>query len=583
MTRLVLFLSSTLLLGSTLLLASCQTIAPAVSISLGAASKTADGKAAESRGPDPKAACATLVSPIPSSAIGVPSGAAAIESATITPGAALTTADRGPTPAAMITPATPDFCKVLGSIAPLDPAAPLIKFQVNLPLTWNGRSVQYGGGGFNGVLINALGLIPAARFDQPAPLAQGYVTYGTDSGHQNQPGQPPQTFALNDEALVNFAHASYKKVRDVAVALMTRAYGRGPEKLYFVGSSEGGREGLTMAQRYPKDFDGIFSRVPVINWTGLQLAGTRNGAATIGEAWLRPAHVKLVHNAVLLACDQLDGLKDDIVSDAVGCKARFDVTQLRCAPGASGDSCLSDSQVRAVQTLHSPYKLPFALANGVTEYPGWGVSGEATPAFGPTGGWSAWWLGSSSPTLPPQPTNAIAWFYGSGALQYFYAQDPKYDVRNFRAESFAARVREVSALMDSTNPDLSAFHARGGKLIILENMADYAQSPYAGIRYYESVVDKLGSSRTGQFLRIYTAPGVDHVGSGAPANVDMLSALTQWVEKGQAPSGLQLVSQNLKPPFAVTNARPLCEWPMWPRYKGGDENQAGSFECVKTP
>jgi Tannase and feruloyl esterase len=556
-----------------LLLGACQSTSPPVVRPLGAGMQLAHAANA----------CSALVAPIASSAIGLPSGAAMIDSAVFTAATPLSTLERGPTPAATIIPANPDFCKVLGSIAPIDPAAPLIKFQVNLPANWNGRSVQYGGGGFNGVLISALGLIPAARFDQAAPLAQGYVTYGTDSGHQNQQGQPPQTFALNDEALINFSHASYKKVRDVAVVLMSRAYGSAPDKLYFVGSSEGGREGLTMAQRYPKDFDGIFSRVPVINWTGLQLAGTRNGAATMGDAWLRPAQVKLVHDAVLAACDEADGLKDGLVSDAVGCKARFDVSKLLCTGGVSGDSCLSDLQVRAVQTLHSPYKLPFALANGVTEYPGWGVSGEATPASGPTGGWSAWWLGSSSPTLPPQPTNAIAWFYGSGALQYFYARDPKFDVRNFNPEQFSARMKEVSALMDSTNPDLSAFHARGGKLIMLENMADYAQSPYAGIRYYESVVAKLGAATVQQFVRLYTAPGVDHVGAGAPANVDMLSALTQWVEKGQAPSGLQLVSQNLKPPFTVTLARPMCEWPMWPRYKGGDGNLAESFECVRTP
>ncbi len=562
-----------LFLSTILVLASCQTMPPPAPQNLGVGAKAAD----------PKAACTDLVSPIASSVIGLPSGAATIDSAVLTSATLLAVAERGPTPAALITPANPDFCKVLGSIAPVDPAAPLIKFQVNLPITWNGRSVQYGGGGFNGVLINALGLIPAARFDQPAPLAQGYVTYGTDSGHQNQAGQPPQTFALNDEALLNFSHASYKKVRDVAVALMLRAYGSAPEKLYFVGSSEGGREGLAMAQRYPKDFDGIFSRVPVINWTGLQLSGTRNGVATMGEGWLRPAQVKLVHEAVLAACDQADGLKDGLVSDAVGCRARFDVTRLRCAPGAVGDACLSDAQVRAVQILHSPYKYPFPLANGVTEYPGWGVSGEGTSANGPNGGWSARWLGSTSPSMPAQPSNSIAWFYGSGALQYFYARDPKYDVRNFNVENFAARVKEVSALMDSTNPDLSAFHARGGKLIVLENMADYAQSPYAGIRYYESVVAKLGSATTREFMRLYTAPGVDHVGSGAPANVDMLSALTRWVEKGQAPGGLQLVSQDLKVPFAVTNARPLCEWPMWPRYKGGDGAVATSFECIKAP
>jgi Tannase and feruloyl esterase len=152
--------------------------------------------------------------------------------------------------------------------------------------------VQYGGGGFNGVLITGLGLVPAARFDTPAPLAQGFVTYGTDSGHQNTPNVAVQAFALNDEALTNFAHASYKKVRDVAVALMQKTYGKAPDKLYFVGSSEGGREGLTMAQRYPKDFNGIFARVPVINWTGLQHAGLKDGLALMDGGWISQARTQ---------------------------------------------------------------------------------------------------------------------------------------------------------------------------------------------------------------------------------------------------------------------------------------------------
>ncbi|HJQ60925.1 MAG TPA: tannase/feruloyl esterase family alpha/beta hydrolase, partial [Vineibacter sp.] len=512
---------------------------------------------------------------------GLPSGPARIDSAATIGAVELAVAERGPTPAARIRPAMPVHCRLLGEIAPVDPQAPPIKFQINLPLEWNGRSVQYGGGGFNGVVISGLALAPAGRFDQPSPLARGYVTYGTDSGHQIAQGQPPQAFALNDEALVNFAHASYKKVRDVAVVLMTRAYGRAPEKLYFVGSSEGGREGLTMAQRYPADFDGIFSRVPVINWTGLLHASMRGGLATMGEAWLGPAQVKLVHDAVLAACDAADGIADGIVSDPVACREGFDPARAICRSGASSENCLSQAQVRAIKTLHSPYQFPFPLANGVTEYPGWGVSGEAIPPSGPTGGWSAWWVGTTAPTQPAQPTNGIAWFYGSGAIRYFFARDPNFDVSKYKPEDFADRVRHISALMDSTNPDLSAFHARGGKLIVLEYMADYAQSPYAGIRYVESVVARLGKETTDRFLRLYTAPGVDHVGSGAPANVDMLAALADWVERGQAPSGLQVVEQAMAPPFAVTRARPLCEWPLWPRYKGGDAADAKSFECAK--
>lgn len=221
-----------------------------------------------SLGVDPAQACTALAAGIDAAAIGLPTRGATIDSSVIVAASPVSIAPGGPTPSSRINPATPSTCKVLGRILPVDATAPPILFQINLPLAWNGRSVQYGGGGFNGVLISGLSLVAAGRWDQPSPLAQGFVTYGTDSGHQNKPGEAPQAFAANEEAFVNFAHASYKKVRDVAVALTQRAYGRAPYKIYFMGSSEGGREGLTMAQRYPNDFDGIFSRVPVIHWTG---------------------------------------------------------------------------------------------------------------------------------------------------------------------------------------------------------------------------------------------------------------------------------------------------------------------------
>ena len=523
-------------------------------------------------GADPAAACAALS--------GAGKQAIKIDGAALIDPKPLSVAEAGPTPAARITPATPQFCRVLGHIDPTDPNAPPIRFQLNLPLQWNGRSVQYGGGGFNGVLITGLGLPPAAPFDQASPLAKGFVTYGTDSGHQTRPGEPPQLFAANDEAFVNFAHASYKKVRDAAVMVMERAYGARPTKIYFVGSSEGGREGLTMAQRYPDDFDGIFARVPVINWVGLQHASTRAGLVTMGDGWIRPAQVKLVHDAVLVACDAQDGVADALVQDAVGCKARFDPAKLLCAAGASGDQCLSEAQVTAIRTLHAPYKFPFTLANGIDEYPGWGVSGEATKAYGPTGGWSAWWLGAAPPALPPLPANGIVWVYGAGGIAHIFARDPNFDVRKYRPEDFAARVREVSALMDSTNPDLGAFRARGGKLIVLENMADYAQSPYAGIGYFKEVQKRMGEGVTAEFMRLYTAPGVDHVGSGAPSNVDMLSVLVDWVESSRAPGDLVVVEQQPALPITVDRSLPLCQWPGWPHYKTGDASSATSFVCA---
>ncbi|MFM2422718.1 MAG: hypothetical protein RL291_1248 [Pseudomonadota bacterium] len=534
-------------------------------------------------GTDAKAKCAELAQlKIEPSKIGLPSGAGAIDSAVLVEASPVAIQERGPTPAARVTPAQPQHCRVIGRLAPVSKDAPPIRFQVNLPAQWNGRSVQYGGGGFNGVLITGLALPPAMPWDRPSPLAQGYVTYGTDSGHENKPNEPVQTFALNDEALVNFAHASYKKVRDAATVIMREAYGRPPQRRYFMGSSEGGREGVMMAQRYPNDFDGIFARVPVLNWTGLQFAGTRNGIATMGEGWLTPAHVTLVANATRERCDVADGAKDNLIANAPGCLKTFDPAALVCKPGQAPDTCLNDKQVTAIKTLRSTYRFPFALAHGVREYPGFGISGEDIPASGPTGGWNAWWLGTRAPQNPPVQGNSIAWTYGAGAVSYFYLRDPKADVTSFKIEEHKKRILEVSAMMDATNPDLERFRARGGKIIILEYMADYAQSPFAGIRYFESVENRMGRERVRDFARLYVAPGVDHVGSGAPGNVDMLAVLADWVERGKPPGKLEVKEQKLEAGFPTQRALPLCRWPTWPKYNGsGDVTKAENYRCSR--
>ncbi len=533
-----------------------------------------------------EAGCSALMAPVPASAIGLPSGGAVIESATLLPGNGVTLTNplpfTPPPPEAVVQPATPQYCKVIGAIQPVDPAAPPIRFQVNLPTRWNGRSLQLGGGGFNGVLVTATGLPPSARIDQPSPLARGFATVGTDSGHQNSPTVPLQAFALNDEALANFAHASYKKVRDVSVELMKRRYGQPPQRLYFMGSSEGGREGLAMAQRYPQDFDGIFARVPVLNWTGLHAADVRMGLTQMGDGWLAPADVALVHKAVLARCDALDRRVDGIVGDPLACHASFDPASLRCRD-AKTPACLNEAQVQALRTLHSPYEFSFPLANGVRSYPGWAWGGEGAVGTGPAGGYVSWQTGTARQALPVASGSSRAWQYGSGAIQYFVLRDGHADLRNFKPEEHVQRITEISRLMDATDPDLSAFRARGGKLVISEHMADYAQSPYAGIEYYRSVVATMGQPAADDFLRLYTTPGADHVGIGAPVGVDMLDTLVQWVERGQAP--LDLVQGQLEPvpPFPVLSSRPMCRWPATMRYRGhGLPERASSYECARS-
>ena len=196
-----------------------------------------------------------------------------------------------------------EYCKVMAAIAPVDPKAYPINVEINLPLAWNGRGVQYGGGGFNGVLITGLAPLRDQPLDLPPPVARGFMTFGTDSGHQAKDLPEIQAFALNDEALENFAYAAYKKTRDLAVVVATAFYRRAPERMYYFGGSEGGREGLLMAQRFPADYDGIVSIVPVINWVALQAAGNRSGIMQQNGGWLSPHKVKLLHNAVLTACD----------------------------------------------------------------------------------------------------------------------------------------------------------------------------------------------------------------------------------------------------------------------------------------
>jgi len=511
--------------------------------------------------------------------IGLASGAASVTAAAI---------ERMPA-----SPATPErgvaFCKVLGEIAPRDPTAPPIRFEINLPENWNRKAVQYGGGGFNGVLITGLDPLRDARLDTPVPVARGFATWGTDSGHDNTKLPEIQAFALNDEALENFAYAAYKKVRDTAVEIVRLHYGEGPRRVYFYGGSEGGREGLTMAQRFPADFDGIVSVVPVINWVGLQAAGARNGIALMGAGWLSPAKVKTLHTAVMAACDASDGLTDGIVSRYASCTGVFDPQKLQCPVGRDSETCLTDAQIAAVETIRKPYVFPFGLANGITSYPGYNYGGEDQPD-----GMVAWSSGPKPPVypLPPPAEQSRAWFFGAGAARYFLAGDANLDPRQFRPEAFKARIERISALMDSTDPDLSRFAARGGRLILKENMSDFAQSPFAGVEYFRSVVAKLGQGAVDRFVRFYVTPGANHGGTGVssidgaplPRGVDLLEAIDTWVDHGTAPDALVQVAQEAKPPFAVTASRPMCRYPAWPRYKGtGSPKEAGSFECVRDP
>ncbi|MET3918670.1 hypothetical protein ABID97_005501 [Variovorax sp. OAS795] len=532
------------------------------------------------------ASCASLAGhAIAPGAIGLPSGRASIASAVLAPASPATVN------AGAFVPALPQFCKVSGTIASRDPAAQAINFQLNLPTTWNGKALQYGGGGFNGVLITGLAPLRDAAPDDLLPIARGYATFGQDSGHQASafaPGEPG-AFASNDEMLENFAFASYKKVKDAAVDIMRAYYARPPQRMYYFGGSEGGREGLAMAQRFPADYDGIVSVVPVINWTGLFHAFVRNQVPQHAD-WLQPEKTALIARATSNACDALDGLADGVVNNYMGCQARVDLQPLRCPGGSdAGVHCLSDAELRLVRDIHSPYVFPFPLANGLTAYPPW-LYGHEDSLDGPSAVSMVRWVsGTAAPASPPDAArNSTQWIYGSNWVRHAIVRDKGYDVRGYRPEDFRDRVQKTSALMDATNPDLSAFFARGGKLILRENAGDRAQSALMGIQYHDALVARLGAGAAEGSVRLYVSPGSTHTGNAravaggpvVPTMVDLLDPLDRWVSAGSAPANalVQVVKAPL-PPFAMQASRPMCRYPGYPHYTGGDPAQASSYAC----
>ncbi len=507
--------------------------------------------------------------------LALPNGGVTITAAMIIPAAGQTVSTTGRT-----FPATPAYCRMQGFIAPVDPAAPKINFQLNLPAQWNRKALQFGGSGFNGVLVSGLGPVPVAPPDAALPISRGYATFGTDSGHQIAFGVEPQAFALNDEALENFAFAAYKKTRDAAMALIQEYYGAKPERTYYVGSGEGGREGLVLAQRYPADYDGIYSGAPLLGFVGLHVARTRMGMVQRGGGWLNPRKVELLSKAVLKACDGLDGLNDGIVGHYLACPAAFDVRSLRCAGGAdAGDACLSDAQIATVRTVHAPVRLSFPLANGLTAYPGWGLGAESNPAQ-----WERFVGGEAAPSLTGGPRDGRNWLAGNGVVRYFIARDATFDPATLRPELVRARMQRLSSMLDATQPDLSAFHAWGGKLIVHGFSNDHAQSPYAGFEYFDAMQRRMSAAVVDQFARLYVTPGANHAGfgPGVPTGVDVLGLLEQWVEHGKPPA--DAVVQTLQapaPPFTVLAARPMCRYPAYARYNGaGDPKLAASYLCA---
>ena len=410
------------------------------------------------------------------------------------------------------------------------------------------------------------------------PLAQHYATFGSDSGHPGA-GQPDLAkFAWNDEALDNYLKSAVKKTHDAVMVLTAAYYGDKPKRTYYFGGSQGGREAMNAIQNFPADYDGAVATVPVIGWGALEAAAYNQWEAAYRNNWAgRPslATLQLLRNATLVVCDAADGLKDGVVSHVEACKGP-DLAALHCKNDQPADDCLTTAQTELWRRVHAPLKFGYTVINGSTEYPGWMWGAGETLADG-TDPWMA--------NKGPPDMEAAKRSIGVAYARYLLEHDPDFtgplDLKKNK-EKFV----KISAMGDMTNPDLSAFVARGGKLLMKENGSDYVQNPKRGIAYYNAVVAKLGQPKVDGFMRIYLNPGVDHGGSGkqldgspVPDKVDLLGALDAWVDKGQTPAPLEVTAYDGTTPGAK---RPLCRYPLWPRYDGkGDPKLSASFTCVK--
>jgi hypothetical protein len=470
----------------------------------------------------------------------------------------------------------PAYCKVLGSVAAIDAAATPILFGINLPEPWNRKVAQLGGGGLNGTLTASTGPI----FNGPpgsAPLARGYATVATDGGH---PAATPDIgiFYLNDEALLNHAYGANRKAHDLSLRLIEMYYGGKPDRYYFAGGSEGGRQAMSMLQLYPADYDGVVAVVPGLNHVSNFLLRYAAWRRTFDGGWMNKAKLKLLDVETTRQCDARDGLADGIISNWASCHGVFRFEPIRCANGVDGgDTCLSDRQIAVTRLWRSRLSWKFPLKNGVRDTGGYGVGGESLP-------------GSTNPWLmldePPEDDASMSRVSAGQFVRYAVMRDGAFrgdlDLANPQVQ---ARLQELSRILDYNDTDLTPFMARGGKLLMMGHTYDYAVNPVAVTDYFADVTRKMGRRKVASFARFYVNPGVTHGGQGVladgtqlPGKVDLLAELDRWVESGKPPGALQVSAYEGSQVIAT---RPLCEFPSYPHYIRGDARFAASFRCRK--
>jgi tannase/feruloyl esterase len=464
----------------------------------------------------------------------------------------------------------PAFCRVTADDKPS--ADSDIKIEVWMPANgWNGKFRGQGNGGFAGEIdYRGLGIA----------IEQGYASAATDTGHA-APGTDA-TWALgHPEKIVDYGHRAIHEMTVVGRAMVKAFYEDAPQHAYFASCSNGGRQALMEAQRYPGDYDGILAGAPANWWTHLLTSALYDAQTTTldQQSYIPTSKLPAIAHAVLAACDAKDGVKDGILNDPRQC--RFDPATMLCKQGNS-DSCLTQPQVTALKRLYEGAH----DSNGKEIFPGFLPGAEEGQ-----GGWGLWITGQA-------PGRALLFAFGRGYFANMVYEKVDWDYKKAKLDqAFAASIRKFGGVLDSAQTNMKAFQAHGGKLILYHGWNDAAISALSAINYYEGVLKTMGEHEADSFLRLYMVPGMQHCGSGPGADAfgqqgispvndaqhNIYLALEQWVETGTAPS--TIIASKLEgegPAGKVKMTRPLCAYPQEAQYKGsGDPNDAASFICEK--
>ena len=505
-----------------------------------------------------------------------------------------------------------EHCRIDGAInarTGIDGQKYAINFRLRLPTTWNGRLYMGGGGGTNGSVADPVN----TAVQGTTLLSLGYATLGTDGGHDNSIDNNPAaggsaSFGVDPQARIDFGFNAYDQTVQAGKALLGKYFGKGPDKSYFVGCSEGGREAMVMSQRFPTYFDGIVAGDPGFHLPLAAMAGAHvsqvfanvaraqglvdaNGKPAINKTYSDP-DLMLVRGAVLAACDSLDGLADGIVDNIPACTPALvnpQLSALQCA-GAKAASCLSSLQISALQTAMAGPK----NSQGLTLYNSWpwdgGISGQSGTTFNQ--GWRSWWLGSfasatnnstklvlAGGALPLDFIAPPAIVPTSGVVDYMLAFNLDTDTpKIYQRSGIYSQSPAQYMFADSTS--LSVFRDRGGKMIMYHGGSDTSFSVKDTMDYYDAL-DSTNAGKAAEFARLFVVPGMNHC-SGGPATdqFDTLTPLVDWVEKGIAPDSIVATASNPGYFGVAARTRPLCPYPKQSRYKGsGDINLASNFTC----